>query len=405
MSKQFTSKPIRNRQKPVQDKELAQEEINEFYEETENLPEIQKPSYHRGIWILVILISILFGFASSMTYNFLFTPRIGALGSQKVIVEKQEDVTVTSEERLHELVTRINPVVVNFYDNSKEVDGPFYQDIYSFGTGFILTSDGWIVTAKEIMDRIGDKDYLILTADYKIYTAQKILFDPVSQTVFVKIKANNLPVVKLGDMADLSSGQKIFGFIASYPQSRLASLHLADLQSAALEDVVASSDEFGHFLSAREGYDPSLIGSPIVNLAGEIVAVVIDTASAMPVSYLNTAIDDLAKKEKIYRPSLGVHYINLAKYPRVDSSAEEMRSKGALLTGYKSLTAVVKGSSADKAGLKVGDIITMVEDELVNGRKTLTQIIQDYNPGQKLKLTVLRGNTEKLFEIELGVVD
>jgi len=76
-----------------------------------------------------------------------------------------------------------------------------------------------------------------------------------------------------------------------------------------------------------------------------------------------------------------------------------------LLSGWQNLTAVVKGSPADKAGLKVGDIITMVEDELVNGKKSLTQIIGDYNPGDKIGLTVLSNGREKVVETELGVMD
>ena len=97
---------------------------------------------------------------------------------------------------------------------------------------------------------------------------------------------------------------------------------------------------------------------------------------------------------------LGVRYINLAKYPRVGSDGE-IRDKGALLSGFKNLTAVAKGSPADKAGLQVGDIIVMVEDELVNGKKTLTQMIQEYNPGEDLKLTISRGNKEKVVEVKL----
>ncbi len=404
MAKKFTSKPIRNRS-DNNSKQQAEEEIVDFYKETKDYPEIKKPTYHRSIWLLVILVSILFGFASSMAYDFLFPSNPTTSGNGQVIVERQEDITVTEDVRLQDLHQRINPVIVSFYDNSDEVSGPFYQDSYSFGSGFILTADGWLVTTQSVLDRIGDKDYVILTADYKIYAPTKVFKDPTSSAVFVKIDAKDLPVIKLGGLNDLTSGQKVYGFIASYPKSRVASLHIASLHETILEDVVASSEKYSHFISCREGYDPSLAGSPIVNLSGEIVAVVADTSIAIPMDYLNTAIDDLAKKEKIYRPYLGVHYINLAKYPKVDPSTGEMRDKGALLSGFENFTAVTKGSPADKAGLQVGDIITMVEDELVNGRKTLTAIIGEYNPGQELKFTVLRSGTEKLFEIKLGVFD
>ena len=72
---------------------------------------------------------------------------------------------------------------------------------------------------------------------------------------------------------------------------------------------------------------------------------------------------------------------------------------------YKNLLAVAKGSPADKAGLQVGDIITMIEDEPVNGRVTLTQMIQEYEPGQKIKLIIIRNNQEQKIEVELGKIE
>jgi len=97
-------------------------------------------------------------------------------------------------------------------------------------------------------------------------------------------------------------------------------------------------------------------------------------------------------------------YIDLSKYPKVDVASGVMIDQGALLSGFQNMTAVEKSSPADVAGLKVGDIITYVEDEMVNGKKTLTQIIQDYDPGARLKLTVSRAGKDIPLEVELGKV-
>jgi serine protease Do len=403
--KDFTSKPIRapKRQVVAAEDASAEEKLDDFY--NESTPKIEKPQKNRVMWGMVILISILFGFGSAMLYSYLFNnDSVVVNGNEKIIYEKQEDVTVTAEERLHEISKDLNPVLVNFYDNSSDVSGPFYQDIYSFGSGFILTSDGWIVTTQKVIENIGDKDYVILTSDFKVYEVETILEDPISQVVFVKIDAKNLSVAKMGSISKANSGQKVFGFISGYPEPKIASLHLADLTSSSLEDVVASTEKFSHFVSAREGFDPSLIGSPIVNMAGEILAIVSDERFAIASEYLDTAISDLSGSE-IDRVNFGVHYINLAKYPRVDLSSGEMRNKGALLSGYNNLTAVVKGSPASNAGLLVGDIIVSVEDEIVNGRKTLAQIIQAYDPGDSLKITLIRDGKEKAVEIILGKLD
>lgn len=399
MPKNFTTKPIKQRRKSKIKKEAPGEELIDLYNNS-SYAEIQKPPKNYSHWGVVILLAILCGFGAAMAYDFWFVPKTGVSGEQKVFIEKQEDVTVTSEERLWEIQKNVNPAVVNFYVQPDNDSGPFYQDTYSMGSGFILTSDGWIVTSEELIKRLGEKEYIIITANYKKFKPIKILTDPISPIVFIKVEANNLPVAKLGKISESLSGQKVYGLIAAFPYPKAASLHLADLQNTTLEDVVASTEKFSHFVSAREGYASSLAGAPIVNMSGEIIAVIIDGQNAMPMEYLKTAISDLAKKEKIDRVMLGVRYINLAKYPRVGNDGE-IREKGALLSGFKNLTAVAKGSPAEKAGLQVGDIIVMVEDELVNGKKTLTQIIQDYNPGDEVKLTISRDGKERVVKVKL----
>ena len=403
----FIVKPIRQKIKKKsanlkrKKNEGAEHKLENFYKNTKETT-IQKPNNYSPLWVLVVLVSILCGLLGNLLYNLLFKQESPMADGQKIIIERQEKITVTNEERLHQLSQNINPVIINFYNNSKNVNGPFYQNNYSFGSGFVLTSDGWLVTSQGVMNKIKGKNYVILTADYKVYKVEKILKDTVSRAVFVKIKAKNLAVPKLGALDKLKSGQKVYAFIAAYPEPKIASLHLADLHASSLDDVVASTEQFSHFISSREGYDPSLIGSPIVNLAGEIVAIIDSPRNAIPLDYLLVAINDLNKKNKVERASLGVHYIDLAKYPRVDPKTGKMRNKGALLSNFKNLLAVEKGSVADTAGLMVGDIILNVEDEPINGRKNLTAIIQAYQHGQTLKLTVLRNGKEKTFKIKLN---
>ncbi len=411
MVKKFTLKPIKtgiiktaSQTELTSANEVSQEKFDDFYKHNEGQV-IEKPKVAPGIWGLVILVSILFGFGSALLYNFLFNNNAGVNGNQNVVIDKKENVTVTSEEQLAAIAENINPVVVNFYNNSTDVSGLFYQDTYSLGSGFILTSNGWLVTTQSVVDKIAAKDLVVLTADYKVYKVEKTLTDPISAVVFIKIGAKDLPVAKMGEISSAHSGQKVYGFIANYPEAKIASLHLADLQATTMDDVVDSSEEFSHFMTAREGYDPSLAGAPMVNLAGEIMAIIADQKTAIPIQYLTTAIADLSKKDKIDRAYFGVHYINLAQYPKIDQGTGVMRDKGALLSGYKNLLAVAKGSPADKAGLQVGDIIIMVEDEPVNGRTTLTQMIQEYEPGQTLKLTILRQGKEKAVELLLGKLD
>jgi S1-C subfamily serine protease len=392
-------KIINNKEAGAGEKKGLEDVYNADYYKLER-PEVKgKPLY------LPILLSIFFALAACLIYNFVFNNYIGNLGGDKITIEKNEAITVTSEERVFSLRDEVAPTIINFYDLSGISAGPFYEDKYSLGSGFILTSDGWIVTSKNLIDKIAGKKYALLTNDYKKYEVKKILFDPLSPIAFVKIEAEKLPVAKLGKISAAASGQRVYGFIASYPTPRLASLNLADTARNTLEDVVDSTEKFNGFVSAMEGYDKSLAGAPLINMAGEVLAVVIDGENAVPVEYLKTAISDLSHKEKIDRVYLGVRYITLSKYPRLGGQDINTFNRGALLSGFKNLTAVDRNSPAQKAGLQTGDIITMVEDEIVNGKKNLTQIIQEYDPGQKIELTILRAGEEKKIEVELGKME
>ena len=405
MAKNFTVKPINLPNKGAKEK-MSSEKTNAKLDKIYNQlpPEIIKPNSQGGKWLLIILVAMLFSLITMMAYNYFINSIKTPTEQQKVVIEHQEEVTVTVDERLSQLEKNITPAIVNFYSQPDETSGPFYQDNYSYGSGFILTSDGWIVTSQSVLDKIGENKYLILTSDYKIYQAEKTLTDSISPIVFVKIKASNLPVAKLGDVNNLISGQKLYGFIASYPQIKLASLHLADLKKTILPDVVASTEQISHFISVREGYDNSLLGAPVVNLAGEIIAVVNDNKTATPINLLTTVIKNL-KQGKIIRPKFGVHYIDLAKYPRLNLKTRKFLNQGALLSGFKNLTAVEKNSAADKAGLKIGDIITQIENEPLNGSKTLTQIIQEYEAGQTIKLVILRAGKEISMEVKLEEIE
>ncbi len=403
MVKKFTSKPISEptSKKARQSNNEALEKLDVYYRQD---LDIVKPDKKGFLWLLVILLSALFGLAAALVYNIFLVPQpVNNLDQQrKVVIEHQENVTVTSEERLAQLTENISPSIVNFYSRASLSSGPFYQDSASLGTGFILTSDGWLVTTKNIIKQTELEQIIVLTSDYRAYSIKKVVFDPLTPLVFVRIQADNLPAVKLGSIQKHFSGQKVFGAIASYPHPKLASLHLADIYHSTLEDVVASTEEFSHFVACREGYDPSLIGAPLVNLSGEVIAIINDTSNAVPVDYFKHLIDKISRADSLTRTYLGVHYINLAKYPKINPTSGELLKRGALLSGYKNLTAVIKNSPAAQAGLKVGDIILSVEDELVNGHKTLTQIIQEYSPGDVVKMTILRAGQEQKVEVELG---
>lgn len=399
--KKFTTKPIPGAGREEQNRAANRDsELGEFYNHA--LPIMEKPKTNLLRYFSVILLSILFGFGAGFAYNLFLAVAPETAGGTKVIIDKQEEVTVTSEERLREILLDLNQVVVGFYEKS-ETGGDFYQKKYLLGNGLIVTTDGWLATSETVWNNLTDKNFLVLTHDYQKYEVKKAMRDPLTKAVFVKIEATNLPVAKFGSKENLLPGQLLYALSANYPEPEIKAVHLKNLKQSTLLGVVDTTEELTHFIAGQEFFNEGFYGAPLISLSGELMAMVYDSELAIPMEDLKTAISDLGKKDKIDRAALGVHYISLADYPKL--SGEEMLGRGALLTGEKNVTAVIKNSPADKAGLKVGDIITFVEDELVNSQKTLTEIIQAYEPGEKLKFTISRDGQEMAMEVELGKLE
>ncbi|HRY63535.1 MAG TPA: S1C family serine protease [Patescibacteria group bacterium] len=409
MLKKFTQTTIgQGKEKAKSPEQLPAQKITELPKiyQDDSFAKLEKPRGGAGMVAVAVILAILTSLTAVFTYEGFFRETIATdEGGQKIIVDKQENITVTAEERLKDMSESASQSVVNFYRQPTNEGTNFYEASKSLGSGVVLTNDGWLMTSKGLMDKIGTEKYVILASNAKIYEAQSVVKDPGSDLVFIKIEASDLPVAKLGEARALTSGQTVYGFISNYPSAKLASLHAAEVTTGAGGSIVESTEKMSAALFCREGYEGSLLGAPIINLAGEVVALINSGSEAVPTAYLKPILDGLLKKNKIERALFGAHYINLAAHPKINAKDAELITKGAMISGDKNIAAIVKNSPADKAGLKTGDIIMAVEDERLGADKSLGEIIQTYSAGQKIKMTVMSGGEEKAVEVTLGKVE
>jgi len=112
----------------------------------------------------------------------------------------------------------------------------------------------------------------------------------------------------------------------------------------------------------------------------------------------------LLKEGDLARPYLGVHYIDLARAIGIDAEISQGRQAGALLWSAEGdeSKAVNEGSPAGQAGLQKGDIILSVNGQIINSHSGLARFLLDYNPGDRLSLTVLRDGEELSVNITLA---
>lgn len=395
------------------------EEIEKIYKET---PVFLRPPKEKGM-ALVVVLAVVFGLFSGLVGAIIFRTYLGNLpffGSlnissqvpgQDVVIKEPRKVVVEQDLRISQVIESTEPALVSIYNQKPEAKNPL-EKIYLpdelLGQGIILTSDGWLMTSKDV---IGDfkKKYLVLTSAGKEFTAFDFILDPATNFVFFKVEAKDLPVVKFGDRNNLSLGQAALALNGSseVAVTTIESLDYSKVSGPA--DFILSSEKFSKYILLKDSLDRDYLGAPLVNLGGEIIGVMTKNESvglriALPANYAQEAVASILKDKKIKRPYLGIHYLDLSKTFGLDESLTAGKTKGALIFGNDEMPALDAAGPAQKNGLKKDDIILRVEDEEINGQKSLTEIIQRYKPGDIIDLALLRNKEEKTLKVELGEV-
>lgn len=268
------------------------------------------------------------------------------------------------------------------------------------GSGFIVHPDGLILTNKHVVYDT-DAEYTVLLNDEREFPAKVLSRDPINDVAVLKIEAKNLPAVQLGDSHNIELGQTVvaignaLGLFSNTVSKGIVS-GLGRKISAALgqEGLI---ENLRHVIQTDVAINQGNSGGPLVNLEGEVVG--INTAIifgaqnigfALPINWAKRDLDDLMRLGRIIRPYIGLRYVMLTK---------ELKEKYGLATDYGALvikdhmpasTAVVKGSPADKAGIKENDIVLEINGEKLTEKKELADIIEQCKVGDEIALTMLR---------------
>lgn len=369
------------------------------------------------IVIALILCFIIGGSAAFLITRSFLNEIDGALVNE-VVSQPQNFIKKTEIEVSSVSKPEVTPRVAGIYKKKSSVSATnFLDQLYIkeelLGRGAVLTSDGWFITYMGIVNGY-TKDELVIIFDSQIYDVEKIEFDLASQVVFLKVSAQNLPVNRLGESADIQAGDIIFlsredNMVINY----LEDIHYINVKER--ENLLQSSEEHYSFFLLQNSIDDGFVGGPVFNNQGEVIGLLTNQDNnklVIPINHFYGFITDVLRGEEISRPYLGVKFIDLSQSAGLTKEDGAYNIRGIKLNSlagafiYNSpvlVNAVVSKSPAMEAGLQPKDLIIKVEDVAVNEFNNLTSLIQEYNPGDKIKLTVLRVGEEKLLiEVELG---
>lgn len=266
------------------------------------------------------------------------------------------------------------------------------------GTGFIISSDGYIVTNNHVIDHCQKAS--VTLNDGRVFTAKIIGVDPKTDIAVLKIEGKDFPFLNFGNSDQLEVGDWLiaigspFGLNATVTVGVVSAKGRNQLQIADFED----------FIQTDAAINPGNSGGPALTVEGEVIGVNTAIASAsggyqgigfaIPSNMVKHVVDQLVKDGTVVRGYLGVSLQaldqDLAGFYKIDNC------QGALISD------VVKGSPADLAGLKQEDIILAYNDCCVENRESLRNAISMMLPGTELILKVKRDGEIKKIKVTIA---
>lgn len=274
------------------------------------------------------------------------------------------------------------------------------QERISSGSGVILSSDGYIVTNNHVIDNASEVE--VTLNDNRTFKAEIVGVDASTDIALLKIDADSLPVLSLGNSDLLKVGEWV---LAVGNPFNLTSTVTAGIVSAKARNINILNSELKieSFIQTDAAVNPGNSGGALVNTDGELVGINTAIASqtgsyagysfAIPVSIVGKVVADLKEFGVVQRAVLGVQIRDIT-----DEFAKE-KKLNTLKGAY--VASVVKGSSAEEAGVKEGDVIVAVNDAQVETSSQLQEQVGRYRPGDKVKIGYMRKATRHDVVVEL----
>ncbi|MBR2803404.1 trypsin-like peptidase domain-containing protein [Candidatus Saccharibacteria bacterium] len=330
------------------------------------------------------------------------------------ILNSGSDGNLTSfvEGSIADVVDKVSASVVSIVTTTKS-SSYFGQSVTgsAAGTGIIVSGDGYILTNKHVID--GASKITVVLDDGTAYENAEIAeVDPLNDVAFLKIKdVSGLPAASLGDSKTISVGQQVIAIgnaLGVYQNSVTSGVISGTGRTLTASDSTGSAYEtLSDMIQTDAAINSGNSGGPLVNAAGEVIGINTATSStaenmgfAIPISSIKGMLKQLTESGKASRAYLGVYGSQIT--PEAAKEYNLPVTAGAYLYSASNYSSIVKGSPAEKAGLKDKDIITAVNGVKIGTAGSLSTLIGEYKPDDTVQLTVIRDGNEMAINVTLG---
>jgi serine protease Do len=320
-----------------------------------------------------------------------------------------------------QLVQQAGPAVVNISVTAKaapaaqalpfDKDDPFYEffrrfqpqmpdrvPMHGVGSGFIVSPDGYILTNAHVVD--GAKEVDVKLTDRREFVAKVVGVDAKSDVALIKIDAKDLPVVRVGNPADVKVGQWVVAMGSPFGFENSVTAGIVSAKSRSL------GDGYVPFIQTDVAVNPGNSGGPLFDLAGNVVGInsqiysrtggYMGLSFAIPIDVAMHVKEELQKHGKVTRGRIGVAIQPLDQ--RLAQSFGLDKPQGALVSS------VADDGPAQRAGVKPGDVILGWNGTAVDEANSLPVLVARSAPGTQAKLRIWRDGKERSLEVKVGTM-
>ncbi len=332
----------------------------------------------------------------------------GGLTTQSPEIGGQAPSIDYSQSPIVQIAKEVGPTVVGVAVSAQRPSFGYdsAEEQYGYGSGFIISSDGYIVTNNHVV--AGGDTVRVVLFDGKEYQARLVGADATTDLAVIKVEAQGLTPAALGDSERLEVGETVVA-IGNPLGSELAGSVTSGIVSA-LNREISTNGYSQKYIQTDAAINPGNSGGPLVNLKGEVIGIntlkktlagfddygiPIGTEGigfAIPVSSAKPIIEQLITKGSVERPGIGITCtVDLTNRYNPAGSPE----------GVTVITVTADGP-ADLAGIKPSDIITSIEGIAVKTVEELTGVIQSHKVGEVLNLIVWRAGSDYKARVTVG---
>ena len=296
------------------------------------------------------------------------------------------------------IVTEIKTTSYNFFYGPTESTGE------AAGTGFIVSKDGYIITNKHVVDG-ATKIYVVLDNGTICKDVKLVGTDPLNDVAYLKVDGvDDLTPVTLGDSKTINVGEQVIAIgnaLGQYQNTVTSGIISGTGRSlTATDSSYQNAETLTDMIQTDAAINSGNSGGPLVNAAGQVIGIntAVSTGNnigfAIPISSVKGMLKTILETGEAKRAYAGVSYLAIDAATAVENNLDS--------TFGAYVSEVIKGSPAEKAGLKKDDIILAVDGVKIGASTSLGTLLGEHSVGDTITLTILRGSEKTTTQLTLA---